>query len=135
MTTTAPVRARRARLDARAIPALFADWACIVVFVALGKENHGVHRGIGWFVNVWWPLAIGVVVGALLTRVYTADDRWALRLVGTGAIAVLGGGPERGLTDRPVYSVFTIVAFATLCLLMFAWRLIGMSIRRARGHG
>lgn len=131
----APARARRPRLDARAIPTLLADWVCIVVFVALGKENHGVHRGVGWFVNVWWPLAIGFVVGALITRAYTTGDRWALRLVGTVGIAVLVGGPLRWLTDRPVYSVFTLVAFATLCLLTFAWRLIGMAIGRARGRG
>ncbi len=110
-----------------------ADLVCIVVFVALGKENHGVHRGIGWFFNVWWPLAIGLIVGALITRLYTATDRWPLRLVVTVAIMVLVGGPLRTTTGRVMYSVFTLVAFGMLNLLTFGWRLLRIAFRQMRG--
>ena len=134
-TQTESIRTRRPRLDVRALPSLLADWACIVAFVALGKENHGVHRGVGWFFNVWWPLAIGIFLGAFATRLYTAPYRWPLRLLVTVAIAVIVGGPLRHLTHRPVYSVFTLVAFGVLCLLTFAWRLIGLAIRQAQGNG
>jgi hypothetical protein len=110
-----------------------ADLLCIVVFVALGKENHGVHRGVGWFFNVWWPLAVGLIIGALVTRLYVANDRWPIRLVATVAIAVIIGGPLRTLTDRVMYSVFTLVAFGMLNLLTFAWRLLRIATRQARG--
>ncbi|MEP6626086.1 MAG: DUF3054 domain-containing protein [Acidimicrobiia bacterium] len=113
--------------------ALLADLVCIVVFVALGKENHGVHRGVGWFFNVWWPLAGGLVVGALITRLYTATDRWPLRLVVTIAITVLVGGPLRTVTGRVMYSVFTLVAFGMLNLLTFGWRLMRVAVRQMRG--
>ncbi len=113
--------------------ALVADLLCIVVFVALGKENHGVHRGVGWFFNVWWPLAVGLIVGALITRLYTAEGRWPLRLVVTIAITVLIGGPLRTLTGRVMYSVFTLVAFAMLNLLTFGWRLLRVAVRQMRG--
>jgi Protein of unknown function (DUF3054) len=115
-----------------ALVAFAVDLVCIVVFVALGKENHGVHRGIGWFFNVWWPLAIGLIVGAFITRLYTRADRWPLRLVATVAIMVIVGGPLRTLTGRVMYSVFTLVAFAMLNLLTFAWRLTRVAVRRAR---
>ena len=110
------------------------DLVCIVIFVALGKENHGVHRGVGWFLNVWWPLATGLVVGGLVTRLYVARDRWPVRLVGTVAIAVIIGGPLRTLTGRTVYSVFTLVAFAMLILLTFAWRLLRVAYHQVRAH-
>jgi hypothetical protein len=113
--------------------ALVADLLCIVVFVALGKENHGVHRGVGWFFNVWWPLAVGLIAGALITRLYTREDRWPLRLVVTVAIMVLVGGPLRTLTGRVMYSVFTLVAFAMLNLLTFGWRLLRIAVRQMRG--
>ena len=109
-----------------------ADLLCIVVFVALGKENHGVHRGVGWFFNVWWPLAAGLMVGALITRLYTRADRWPLRLVATVAIMVIIGGPLRTITGRVVYSVFTLVAFGMLNLLTFAWRLLRIAFRQMR---
>jgi len=110
-----------------------ADLVCIVVFVALGKENHGVHRGVGWFFNVWWPLAVGLIAGALITRLYRTSDRWPIRLVATVAITVIVGGPLRTLTGRVTYSVFTLVAFGMLNLLMFTWRLLRLAARQARG--
>ena len=121
------------RFSRRALVPFALDLVCIVIFVALGKENHGVHRGVGWFVNVWWPLAVGLIVGALITRVYVRDDRWPLRLVEAVAIMVIVGGPLRALTGRPIYSVFTLVAFGMLNLLTFAWRLLRIAFRQTRG--
>ncbi len=109
------------------------DLVCIVAFVAIGKENHGVDRGVGWFVNVWWPLAVGLIVGALVTRLYTATDRWPLRLIATVAIMVVVGGPLRALTGRTMFTVFTVVAFGMLTLMMFAWRLLRVAYHQTRG--
>ncbi len=118
-----------------AIVPLGLDLVCIVVFVALGKENHGVHRGVGWFVNVWWPLAVGLVVGALITRLYVTRDRWPLRLLAAIAITVVVGGPLRTLTGRSMYTVFTLVAFAMLTLLTFTWRLLRVAYHQVRAAG
>ena len=115
-----------------AIVALVVDLLCVVLFVALGKENHGVHHGVGWFFNVWWPLAAGLVVGALITRLYATSDRWPLRLLGTVAITVVLGGPLRTLTGRSMYTVFTLVAFAMLTLLTFTWRLLRVAYHQVR---
>ena len=132
--TESDPRATRPRFSRAAVVSLAIDLLCIVAFVAMGKENHGVHRGVGWFFNVWWPLATGLVVGGLVTRLYVAGDRWPLRLVGTVAIAVVIGGPLRTLTGRGMYSVFTLVAFAMLTLLTFAWRLLRVAFHQVRAH-
>ena len=131
--TEPPARTPRFSFTGAALVALGVDLLCIVVFVVLGKENHGVHRGVGWFFNVWWPLAVGLVVGALTTRLYATADRWPLRLLTAVAITVVLGGPLRTLTGRNAYTVFTLVAFAMLTLLTFTWRLLRVAYYQVRG--
>ena len=131
-TGSAPTKQSRLPFTRASLVALGLDLLCIVVFVALGEEKHGVHRGVGWFVNVWWPLAVGLVVGALVTRLYVTRDRWPLRLLGTVAITVVIGGPLRTLTGRSMYTVFTLVAFAMLTLLTFTWRLLRVAYHQVR---
>ena len=97
-TTEHATERPRTRFEPRRLYALVLDWLCVVAFVAMGKENHGVHRGIGWFFNVWWPLAVGIVVGGLVTRLYATDDRWPARLLATVAIMAVA------LVGRSAYS-------------------------------
>jgi hypothetical protein len=116
----------------RVAPAL--DAVCLVVFVAIGREQHDLDStGVGWFLTVLWPLAVGWIVGALVTRVYTRAEWWWLRLVGTVAIAALLDAVLRGtFTDRGYLSVFTIVLFLFNCLTTFAWRAVWLGAARVR---
>ena len=133
--TPAPPSAHaRGRFDTAAIRPLLADWACVAIFVFLGKENHGYEQGVTWFLTVWWPVAVWVLVGRLLMRIYTDDTDWPGRLLATIAIAVMVGGPLRALTGRPMYSVFTVVALFVLSLLMYGWRLLAIAVRQARAR-
>lgn len=123
----------RFRFDARSIVPLGLDWVCVAIFVILGKENHGYEKGITWFLTVWWPLAVGVVVGGLVTRIYTDDVDWPGRLLATVGIAVVVGGPLRALTGRPIYGIFTVIALGVLSILMYGWRMLRIAYRQARG--
>ena len=129
-----PSTGARPRFDTRAIRPLLADWACVAIFVFLGKENHGYEKGVTWFLQVWWPLAVGVLVGGLIMRTYTDDAEWPGRLLAMIAIAVMVGGPLRALTGREIYSVFTVVALVMLSILMFGWRILLIAFRQARGR-
>ncbi len=124
----------RGHFDAAAIRPLLADWTCVAMFVVLGKENHGYEKGITWFLQVWWPLAVGVLVGGVIMRIYTDDAEWPGRLLATIAIAVMVGGPLRALTGREIYSVFTVVALVMLSVLMFGWRILVIAFRQMRAH-
>ena len=53
------------------------------VFICSARDRHSYdNKGLTWFLTVFWPLAVGWIVGALITRVYTRDDRSWLRLLG-----------------------------------------------------
>jgi hypothetical protein len=110
------------------------DLVAIVVFVLIGRQNHGYSWNPTWFLTVWWPLTLSWGIGALLTRVYVRDDHPWLRLLGTLAFAVALDGPLRwGFTGRPMYSIFTVVAFLFLGLVTFGWRLIAVGVRQVQG--
>jgi hypothetical protein len=117
----------------RIAPAI--DALCISVFIVIGKDRHSYdNKGLEWFVTVFWPLAAGWLVGALITRVYTRDDRWYLRLLGTLVIGLAVGGVLRStFTDRVSFSIFTVVAFLFIGLTTFGWRLVWRGVGRVRG--
>jgi Protein of unknown function (DUF3054) len=119
-------------LGRKLAPAL--DAACFALFVALGRDQHGLHGGVGWFFTVVWPLLLGWFVAALATRLYLSEGwNWS-RLGATLVIAVLLGGVARGVfTDRTAFSTFTIVELCFIGLFTFGWRGIAVLVeRRAR---
>jgi hypothetical protein len=100
-----------------------ADLACIVVFILVGAGRHNIGEGAGWFFTVLWPLGVGWYVSALVTGLYRTADRWALRLAGTIALGTLLGSLLRGgFTDRPTFSIFTVIYVTWMVLTAFGWR-------------
>ena len=81
---------------------------------------------MAWFLTVWWPLAVGVLVGGLTMRIYT-DDSGVARPAARDDRDRLSSSAARSaaLTGREIYSVFTVVALVMLSLLMFGWRFAG----------
>ncbi len=67
-------------------------------------------------------------------QLYTKVDRTWLRLLATIVIAVfLDAVLRAAFTDRPWFSVFSIVAFIFLSLTTYGWRLLWMLFdRRSR---
>jgi hypothetical protein len=111
------------------------DTVCIVAFILMGKDRHSFdNKGLEWFLTVFWPLAVGWTVGALVSRLYTRADRTWLRLLATILVGLFVGGVLRGgFTDREPFSIFTVVALGFLGLTTFGWRLIWFSVARLRG--
>ncbi len=115
-----------------------ADAVCFVAFVFFGRDQHGIHGGLGWFLTVLWPLLVGWFVLALVTRLYTRADRMWLRLAVTWIAGVLLGLVLRQLltSHGDSFSTFTVVVLAFIGLTTFGWRAVLVGIRRAgRGRG
>ncbi len=72
----------------RLAPAL--DAVCIVVFVLIGRDSHGIHQGVGWFLTVVWPLLLGWFAVALATHLYArGSGTWrALTITWLGGVVV-----------------------------------------------
>jgi len=109
------------------------DLLCITTFVLIGGERHQVFDDLGWFLEVMWPLCVGIFGVALLTKLYTrVTGTWvALAVTWLGGIAVtqvLRGA----FTDDPWIGTFTVVAAGYLGLTMFGWRLVASLVVRRR---
>lgn len=121
-----------AMLERRRWVAPTLDLLAIVVFILIGRDTHHVSWNLEWFFVVWWPLTVGWLVGSTATLLYLRAERTWLRLAGTLVITVLLGGLLRTFTGRVAYSIFTVVALATLTLFTFGWRLVALAVARRR---
>lgn len=101
-------------------PAL--DLACLVVFVAIGRENHHITTGINWFLEVLWPLAVGWFAVGVLVGLYHRRDLTWLRWLLTLAFGVLLAMFLRTFTKRDAFTAYTVVAYIFVGLTTLGWR-------------
>lgn len=122
----------------RATPALSAvlpavlDALALIVFVAAGRESHGLNEGAGWFLDVLWPIAAGWFIVAAAALLYTRRGHTAVRL----AITIAGGLAiglllRAAVTHRATPVAFVVVAYAFVTLLTAGWRLLALGVREA----
>ena len=112
-------------------PAL--DAVCIVGFVVIGRDSHGIGSGFTWFLTVVWPFLVGWFAVALAVRLYTAGSKPWLRLVVTWSLGIaVALGLRAVFTHRESLSTFTIVVYVFLGAVTFGWRGIAAGVRRVR---
>lgn len=109
------------------------DLLCIVGFILGGAGQHNINEGVGWFLMVLWPLAVGWYGVSLLTKLYTSTDGPWGRLALTLAGGMLVGSVLRGtFTDRSMFSIFTVIYVGWMTLTAFGWRGIAQIWRMRR---
>jgi hypothetical protein len=112
-----------------AAPAI--DFACLVLFVLIGRGRHDINSGVVWFLGVLWPLALGWFAAAFFSKLYTNPARPWLRLTVTWAVGMTLALVTRGLVlGRQPVSTFAVVLFAFVALETFGWRAIALLLRR-----
>lgn len=117
----------------RSLLAPLLDAICLALFVALGRESHGIGRGPGWFFEVLWPFAVGWFVIAAIVGLYTAPARPWLRLTFTWITGIAVGLALRaGITHRGSLSTFAIVVYVFVGLAVFGWRALATALGRLR---
>jgi hypothetical protein len=122
------------RTDARI--SVLLDAAALVAFVALGRANHHLHGGGGWFLTVLWPFVVGWFAAALATGLYSARSAPWWRAVATCVLGVaLALVLRAAVTGRSTPVVFGLVALAFISLTTLGWRLVARLAARARVPG
>jgi hypothetical protein len=113
--------------------AVVLDAVCLAVFVALGRESHGIGRGIGWFFTVLWPFALGWFTVAFAAGLYSNSTRPWRRLTITWIAGLAAGLVLRSVfTHRASFSTFAIVVYVFVGLATFGWRGVAIALRRLR---
>src|SRR4051812_9760547 len=109
------------------------DAVCLSLFVGLGRESHGIGRGVGWFFTVLWPFALGWFAVALAVGLYSARTRVWSRLAATWIAGIGIGLILRAVfTHRASLSTFAVVVYVFVGVFTFGWRAVALALRRSR---
>ena len=116
--------------NSRTLPALATDFACVVVFIALGRRNHAEGLTIAGVAETAWPFLAGTLLGWLASRGW----RRPTALVPTGVVVwvctVAVGMALRKATGAGTALSFVAVASLATGLLMLGWRAVAALLAR-----
>ncbi|MEI6253168.1 MAG: DUF3054 domain-containing protein [Mycobacteriaceae bacterium] len=108
----------------RTLPALAADFACVVAFTAVGRRNHAEGLTIAGVADTAWPFLAGTLLGWLASRGW----RRPTALVPTGVVVwvctVAVGMALRKATGDGIALSFVVVASVVTALLLLGWRAV-----------
>ena len=104
------------------LPALVADVACVVLFVALGRRNHAGGVSVGGVAETAWPFLTGTAIGWLLSRGWHRPTALAPTGVVVWVCTVVVGMLLRQATSEGTAASFVVVATVVTALLILGWR-------------
>ncbi len=104
------------------LPALAADIACVVFFVALGRRNHAGGVSVGGVAETAWPFLTGTAIGWLLSRGWHRPTALAPTGVVVWVCTVVVGMLLRQATSEGTAASFVVVATVATALLILGWR-------------
>jgi peptidoglycan/LPS O-acetylase OafA/YrhL len=113
--------------------AALADLAVVVVFVLIGRRTHHEDAGVGGFLRVWWPFAVGLAAGWAISRLDRAPLAWG-RAVLTWLLTVAVGMALRIVVQGHEFKpAFAVVAVCFLGAGLLGWRAVAWVMMRRRG--
>lgn len=103
-----------------------------MVFVALGRASHDESAAFAGFLRVWWPFAVGLGIGGLVSGAWRHPYAWR-RVAAMLAVTVAVGMLLRiAVQGRDLEPSFVIVTTVFLGLCDFGWRLVARAATRRR---
>jgi hypothetical protein len=110
--------------------AVVADVAVIVVFVLIGRRTHNEDAGVAGFLRVFWPFAVGLAFGWLVTGLARDPLAWR-RAVPAWLLTVAVGMALRIVVEGHDFKVaFTVVALLFTGAGLLGWRAVVVAARR-----
>ena len=114
----------------RALIALFADIAAVIVFCTIGRRSHAEGLTVAGIAQTAWPFLAGTGVGWLLIGGW----RRPFTVIPTGVVVwvctVVVGMLLRKVTSAGVSTSFVVVASLSTAVLLLGWRGAAALFRR-----
>jgi hypothetical protein len=107
------------------------DAALLLVFVVIGRANHG-GDGLGGVLITWWPFQAGLLVAWVVLRAWRTPVQIVWTGVGVWLITVSVAMLLRTLSGQGVQVSFVIVTVGVIGGFFLGWRLIALLLRRLR---
>jgi hypothetical protein len=114
----------------RKATALGLDLLCVIVFVAIGRRNHGENSALAGLATTAWPFVTALIAGWL------AAIAWKRPLDGIPAgicvvlVTVAAGMLLRVVSNQGTAVSFIIVALTFLGLVLLGWRTVAILVRK-----
>jgi hypothetical protein len=105
------------------------DAALLLVFVVIGRANHG-GEGLFGVLAAWWPFQAGLLVAWLVMRAWRTPALIRWTGVGVWLITVPVAMLLRVLSGQGVQPSFIIVTVVVVGGFLLGWRLIALLARR-----
>jgi hypothetical protein len=110
--------------------ALF-DAAAVVLFVAVGRNNHDAGGNpVAETLRVAAPFLIALAVGWVVARAWQRPDALRTGLVIWPITVSLGMVLRHWVFDRGTATSFIVVASIATAVLLLGWRLVALLVRR-----
>lgn len=110
--------------------ALF-DAAAVVLFVAVGRNNHDAGGNpVAETLRVAAPFLIALAVGWVVARAWQRPDALRTGLVIWPITVALGMVLRHWVFDRGTATSFIVVASIATAVLLLGWRLVALLVRR-----
>ena len=120
-----------ATLPRPVLRAALLDAAAIVLFVAVGRNNHdGGGNPVAETLKVAAPFLIALAVGWVVARAWQRPDALRTGLVIWPITVALGMVLRHWVFDRGTATSFIVVASIATAVLLLGWRLVALLVRR-----
>lgn len=106
------------------------DLLCVLVFVAIGRRNHGESSALAGLATTAWPFVTALVAGWLAATAWKRPPDGIPAGVCIWLITVAGGMLLRAASDQGTAPSFMIVALTFLGVVLLGWRGITILVRR-----
>jgi hypothetical protein len=112
--------------------AVVVDVVLVVVFVLIGRGNHGEAATLAGTVTTVWPFLVGLAIGWAIMRAWRSPMRILWSGIGVWIATVLAGMLLREASGQGTAVSFVIVATVVLGAFLLGWRAIAQVVVRRR---